>query len=392
MKNQSKKKTTEKVTKKVEGGTDVKVLSDHHKVKLRKDEVVLLCGLDVRHVDDHFLYHPSFDFSQYKFPREYFKHEEDYPMSLNLREYFKHVEDYPMSLNLRSGSVFKNKDFKLHGFILGLHTHRIEELSKTDISPLYWVIFKVRHKDIEQMLSSGVTFSKGLVVSMYTSSREAEDHVKEIYADNPKATLPPMGLSTVLEGVVVLDNGGKTSEAWVINDGVAISRDRGISVVDGTGVSISGDYGTSRTKYEGTSISGHHGISFSEENGMSISNIYGNSTAGRSGVAYSGIKGTSEVASEGLAISCDGGIAKGGKCTWAIIHEVGPYHLGKATTGDEGISFGGCVCAGENGILMTRYIDEENRQRIAVAYVGENGILPGVFYEYRRNTGRWERA
>jgi len=48
---------------------------------------------------------------------------------------------------------------------------------------------------------------------------------------------------------------------------------------------------------------------------------------------------------------------------------------GSATAGD-----GGSATAGDEGILSIRWHDG-NRYRIAVFYVGENGILPNVKYK-----------
>ena len=42
--------------------------------------------------------------------------------------------------------------------------------------------------------------------------------------------------------------------------------------------------------------------------------------------------------------------------------------------------------AGNNGcIVLTRWVESENRYRASVAYVGENGIKPNVFYELDEN-------
>ncbi len=42
----------------------------------------------------------------------------------------------------------------------------------------------------------------------------------------------------------------------------------------------------------------------------------------------------------------------------------------------------GCIAkAGANGaIALSRWVESEKRYRISVAYVGENGIEPDVFY------------
>ena len=46
------------------------------------------------------------------------------------------------------------------------------------------------------------------------------------------------------------------------------------------------------------------------------------------------------------------------------------------------VSFGCIAKAGDLGcIALTRWVDSENRYRMSVAYVGENGIKPNVFYK-----------
>lgn len=72
--------------------------------------------------------------------------------------------------------------------------------------------------------------------------------------------------------------------------------------------------------------------------------------AGREVTAISGIYGTSVVGFAGIAIAGDGGV----------------------------------VSAGERGTLILHYFDGVYR-RVAVAYVGENGIKPNVKYELDEN-------
>lgn len=49
--------------------------------------------------------------------------------------------------------------------------------------------------------------------------------------------------------------------------------------------------------------------------------------------------------------------------------------------GHAAAAYGGTVCAGENGVLSLLWFDEATRRpRLAVAYVGENGIKPKTWY------------
>ena len=61
-----------------------------------------------------------------------------------------------------------------------------------------------------------------------------------------------------------------------------------------------------------------------------------------------------------------------------------------AASGDSSIVCAASLCckasAGNNGcIVLTRWVESEKRYRASVAYVGENGIKPNVFYELDEN-------
>ena len=61
-----------------------------------------------------------------------------------------------------------------------------------------------------------------------------------------------------------------------------------------------------------------------------------------------------------------------------------------AASGDSSIVCAASLCckasAGNNGcIVLTRWAESEKRYRASVAYVGENGIKPNVFYELDEN-------
>ena len=61
-----------------------------------------------------------------------------------------------------------------------------------------------------------------------------------------------------------------------------------------------------------------------------------------------------------------------------------------AASGGSSIVCAASLCckasAGNNGcIVLTRWVESENRYRASVAYVGENGIKPNVFYELGEN-------
>ena len=101
---------------------------------------------------------------------------------------------------------------------------------------------------------------------------------------------------------------------------------------------ITGDNGTSTSGYNGTSTSG--------DNGTSKSGVYGTSTSGYNGTSKSGYYGTSTS---------------------------GDY--GTSTSGYKGTS-----TSGYNGTLVIKYLDGI-RYKVAVGYVGENGIKANVPYK-----------
>ena len=129
------------------------------------------------------------------------------------------------------------------------------------------------------------------------------------------------------------------------NNGVATTGDYGIST--------SGDYGTSISGYRGISTSGDCGISTSGDSGTSTSGYYGTSTSGDYGTSTSGDCGTSTSGYRGTSTSGNDGTSTSGD-------------YGKAKSG-------------VGGKIVVKYRD--GRERLAVGYVGEDGIKPDVFYK-----------
>jgi hypothetical protein len=126
------------------------------------------------------------------------------------------------------------------------------------------------------------------------------------------------------------------------------SGDRGTSTSGDRGTSTSGDRGTSTSGYRGTSISGDGGTSTSGDRGTSISGDGGTSISGYGGTSISGVGGTSTSGDSGTS-----------------------------TSGDSGTSI-----SGYGGTLIIKYWDEKSkRYRVAIAYVGENGIKPNTPYK-----------
>lgn len=89
--------------------------------------------------------------------------------------------------------------------------------------------------------------------------------------------------------------------------------------------------GRNQDREGGTATAGHYGVAMADDNGTAVTGIYGTSTAGDGGTAIAG-----------------------------------PY---------------GEAAAGKGGVIQLRWFDKTaNRPRLAVGYIGEGGLLPGVLY------------
>ena len=104
-------------------------------------------------------------------------------------------------------------------------------------------------------------------------------------------------------------------------------------------------------------------------NGSAV--IGGTATAGYGGTATAGYGGTATAGDGGTATAGDRGTATAGD-------------HGTATAGDRGTA-----TAGDGGTIVVKWF-VRGRPRIAIGYVGEDGIEPNV--AYRLSNGKMERA
>jgi hypothetical protein len=108
--------------------------------------------------------------------------------------------------------------------------------------------------------------------------------------------------------------------------------------------------------------------------GSATAGIGGSVTAGDHGTATVGNEGTATAGSWGTATAGDGGIATAGD--W----------------GAAAADYRGSAMAGNGGRIQIEWYDSDNdRFRLAVGYVGENGIEPNVAYRCN-NKGEFVRA
>jgi len=101
----------------------------------------------------------------------------------------------------------------------------------------------------------------------------------------------------------------------------------------------------------------------SEHGGHGRSIVSGTATAGDSGTATAGDRGTATAGVSGTATA---------------------GYSGTATAGDRGTAtagYSGTAKSGKIGIVVLRWYDNDrDRYRLAVGYVGEDGIEPNTFY------------
>jgi hypothetical protein len=103
------------------------------------------------------------------------------------------------------------------------------------------------------------------------------------------------------------------------------------------------------------------GANVTVENGrVAVVGEHGTATAGYRGTATAGYRGTATAGDYGTATAGEHGTATAG-------------YYGTATAGDY-------------GMLQIYYRDQNNRQRLAVACIGEDGIQPTVKYRLDGNT------
>ena len=183
---------------------------------------------------------------------------------------------------------------------------------------------------------------------------------------------------------------GYRGSAFAGEDGTASAGKHGTATAGRYGSASAGKHGTATAGKHGTATAGKHGTATAGEDGTATAGKHGSATAGRYGSASAGYRGsasageygTASAGRYGTAIAGDYGTASAGNRGTA---SAGEY--GSATAGEDGTATAGeygSASAGDYGVLMIKYWDS-CRDRYAVAYVGENGILPNVKYKLDDN-------
>src|SRR5574343_74600 len=122
-----------------------------------------------------------------------------------------------------------------------------------------------------------------------------------------------------------------------------------------------GDDGAATAGYAGTATAGYAGTATAGDAGTATAGYAGTATAGDDGTATAGARGTATAGARGTATAGYAGTATAG-------------YAGTATAGDYGTA-----TAGDWGTVVVRWWDGI-RYRLAIGYVGEDGIEAGVPY------------
>jgi hypothetical protein len=177
---------------------------------------------------------------------------------------------------------------------------------------------------------------------------------------------------------VVVHAGDRASAtAWLVErcpgravvGATVVAGDHGMAVAGYGGTATAGDRGTATAGDRGTAIAGYRGTATAGDDGTATAGDRGTATAGDRGTATAGYRGTATAGYRGTATAGDCGTAIAGYC-------------GTATAGDDGtatVRHGGTAAAGVGGTIQVQWWDGA-RYRVAIGYVGEDGIEPNVAY------------
>ena len=157
------------------------------------------------------------------------------------------------------------------------------------------------------------------------------------------------------------------------NYGTASAGYRGTASAGNYGTASAGDGGTASACDGGTASACDYGTASAGYRGTASAGDYGTASAGYRGTASAGVGGTASAGNGGTASAGYGGTASAG-------------YRGTASAGD-----GGTASGVDGTILAVKWWDAEaERYRLAVAYVGEDGIAAGT--KYRCDAGKFIAA
>jgi hypothetical protein len=228
-----------------------------------------------------------------------------------------------------------------------------------------WAILEIDDRDFVEQEEGVVDFQRGEVV-FSGSPQDACAFLAERGLPVPSSVL--LKSASDWEEVEVGTHGiaiaGWDSTARAGKYGIAFVAN-GTAQAGDSGVAVS-NFGEVEAGKRGFAIAIRGRSAIAGDGGVAITDEYGHAVAGANGVSICD-SGRSEVGDHGMAISYRFGAAIGGNGALAF------------SWNDNASPRRGTMQAGVQGILVGQWHDG-HRDRIAVAYVGENDILPNVPY------------
>ena len=231
-------------------------------------------------------------------------------------------------------------------------------------------------------LNGKIKFPEGVV--LFCGNRQSA--VEFIGARAPLNT--PIVDLTVTAGDYGTATAGHYSTATAGYRGTATAGDRSTATAGHYGTVIAGDYGTATAGHRSTATAGDYGTATAGDRGTATAGYAGTATVGNVGTATAGNVGTATAGDYGTATAGYRGTATAGHYGTVIAGDYGTAtagYRGTATAGHDGTA-----TAGERGMILVQWHDGR-RYRVAVGYVGENGIEPNTAYRYDPEKG-WQKV
>jgi hypothetical protein len=207
-----------------------------------------------------------------------------------------------------------------------------------------WMVVRIDGKIVD--LGGKVKTDRAYVV--YAGDRKtATDKIRKLCGNGP-----------IIGGMATAGYSGTATAGY---SGTATAGDRGTATAGDSGTATAGDGGTATAGDSGTATAGYSGTATAGDRGTATAGDGGTATAGYKGTATAGYYGTATAGYKGTATAGYKGTATAG-------------YSGRATAGEYGTA-----TAGYSGIINIKWYDD-SRYRIAVGYVGEDGIEAGKKY------------
>ncbi len=183
----------------------------------------------------------------------------------------------------------------------------------------------------------------------------------------------------VTAGYMGTATAGYRGTATAGDEGTATAGDEGTATAGYRGTATAGDRGTATAGDRGTATAWDRGTATAGDEGTATAGDEGTATAGYRGTATAGERGTATAGNWGTATAGNGGTATAGDRGTATAGYGGTATAGYGGTATAG--YRGTATAGYRGTVCVRWYDgTASRHRLAVGYVGEDGIEANVPY------------